>query len=145
MSHLNVSLAFPLMGQLAGPRLANWPAWQDRQFQVVHSVNWCYLPRFLSWETSRSYMSPVLPYWPHVVFLRQPATSGRLSVLAVNIVWLAESYLGSQETQAPIQAVWPYENLFTDMYLSFSIAKWRFADLFHLPHNGGSEMSRINM
>ena len=86
MSYLNVSLAFPLMGQLAGPRLANWPAWQDRQFQAVHSVSWSYSPRFLSWETSRPYMSPLLPHWPRIVFLRQLATSGRLLVLAVNIV-----------------------------------------------------------
>lgn len=88
-------------------------------------------PDFSHGETSRSYMSPVLPYWPHVIFLRQPATSGRLSVLAVNIVCLAESYLGSQETQAPIQAVWPTMKIsLTDMYLSFSIAKWRFALIY---------------
>lgn len=57
----------------------------------------------------------------HVVFLRQLGTSGRLFVLAVNIVGSAMSCFGSQDTGALTPAMWPWENLFTDVGLSFPI------------------------
>lgn len=44
MTYSNISSAFSLMEQLAEPRLASWPAWQEGQFQVVYSVNLSSLP-----------------------------------------------------------------------------------------------------
>ena len=145
MSYLNVSLAFPLMGQLAGPRLANWPAWQ------TGSSKW-----FTQWidpaRPNFSHGRPSDPICPqcyltgHALF-----SSDNLQPLAGFWYWLLILFywqsptLGVRKLRHLYKLCGPAKISLLICALVSPSAKWRFVDLFHLPHNGGSEMSGINM